>query len=155
MPDVSFKMSVNINNLKIVSVPKLVGNIYEANGYRWPKFVGPGLTKDWSYLYPPFRRKVEMLAEICVRQNIKVKWSETGRTVVQQKKYKDSGASRTMRSRHIIGCAIDFDPSPGTERNYLRVRDLAKSIGLHVLGKWDLRHIELKRGQLPKVGWNS
>lgn len=48
--------------------------------------------------------------DYCIKNNINVLIYETIRTVEKQKQYVASGASKTMKSYHLVGQALDFVP---------------------------------------------
>lgn len=92
--------------------------------------------------------------------------TDGGRTLVEQKKFVASGASKTMNSRHLGGYALDFvalvDRRVTYEKQYMkRIADAFKKAGNEVLGpgriEWggdwrsfvDMPHIQLSRKYYP------
>ncbi len=91
------------------------------------------------------------------------------RSLEEQREYVAKGASRTMKSRHLVGCAVDFAVKHGnkilwTDRLMCEVADAfkaaAEELGVPICwggdwkGSWDKPHIELDKGAYPD-DWNA
>jgi len=108
-----------------------------------------------ALLYPPFRRKVERLAEALDAQGLPFRLFETYRSAERQRRLFDRGATR-LRSNgmHHFGVAADFVPRTGGRWNWdvpralwLRFGELARREGLVWGGDWkrfvDCPHVQL------------
>lgn len=63
--------------------------------------------KDIELLTPPMQQAVKELQRRC---NVKI--VETWRSLSRQKKLKAEGKSKTLKSRHLLGIAVDIYPLP-------------------------------------------
>lgn len=86
------------------------------------------------------------------------------RTIAEQRKHVNSGASKTMKSRHLYGCAIDFvalvERKVRYDKAYMKaIADAFKKAGKELKipikwggdwkGAWDMPHIELDKKVYP------
>lgn len=83
--------------------------------------------------------------DYCVQNNINILIYETIRTQEKQREYVNSGASKTMRSYHLVGQALDFVPVNGKgetlwsgygAQDIQKAISYAKSIGFEWGGDW-------------------
>lgn len=89
-----------------------------------------------------------------------------GRTLAEQKEYVRTGKSKTMKSRHLDGCALDFVAWANGKISYSKahmkaVADAFKAAGVELLGpgrvEWggdwkifvDMPHIQLSTKYYP------
>lgn len=91
------------------------------------------------------RRKALQWYEYCVKNNIDILIYETIRTKEKQREYVNKGVSKTMKSYHLVGQALDFVPVDNKGRALWNGYDLphiqkaikyAKYLGFTWGGEW-------------------
>lgn len=106
-------------------------------------------------LAPNTRAAAYKWYQYCLDNNIEILITETIRTRQKQAEYVARGSSRTMRSWHLVGQALDFVPitsTGGTDYNAYYRPDIQKAIveakrlgfewGGDWKGGWDKPHLE-------------
>ena len=91
------------------------------------------------------RQKALQWYEYCVKNNIEILIYETIRTKEKQREYVEKGVSKTMKSYHLVGQALDFVPVDNKGRALWNGYDLphvkkaiqyAKQLGFTWGGEW-------------------
>jgi len=139
-------------------------------GYFMTKKVNK-IIRDIDSLVEPFKSEIESLIKVLESDpdTAILKVFETGRTYVRQKWLYANKRSKTLRSKHLIGCACDFAPhgvdgwswgdrdvdrsgsSDNEKLAFYMMREIVKADfpNLKFLGEWDMAHIELVNRLIP------
>jgi len=139
-------------------------------GYFMTKKVNK-IIRDIDSLVEPFKSEIESLINILERgpQTKILEVFETARSYERQKWLVAKKRSKTLRSKHLVGCACDFVPkgvdgwswgdrdvnrsgsSKDEERAFYRMREIIQDYfpNLKFLGEWDLAHVELVDRLMP------
>lgn len=113
-------------------------------------------------LAPVTKQKAMDWYNYCIKNGIDVLITETRRTEEQQRKYVAEGKSKTMRSYHLVGQALDFVPiingkadynaysNPKIQQTITYAKQLGFSWGGDWKGAWDKPHL-----QYDKIGYGQ
>ena len=115
--------------------------------------------KALTGIHPDLRKVCDRAIQICP---IEFVITEGKRSIQQQRIYVCEGKSRTMKSRHLTGHAVDFVNSDDFSYNEKKMRTIADAfkkaakelnISIRWGGDWksfvDTPHIELYKGVYP------
>lgn len=117
-------------------------------------------------LHPDLYKTIVRASQICV---VKFMVVEGTRSIDQQKKYVMSGASKTMKSRHLTGHAVDIAPMIDLDNDgdldvswlqkhfsplAVAMKQAAADVGASIewgydLWKWDGPHFQLPKSRYP------
>lgn len=109
-------------------------------------------------LHPDLLRVLEKLQETV---DMDIRFLEGMRTLERQKKLVASGASKTMKSRHLTGHAVDIAPAPGGEASWAwplyyklapQVKAAAKAVGVPI--EWGGDWKSFKDGPHWQLPWD-
>jgi peptidoglycan L-alanyl-D-glutamate endopeptidase CwlK len=113
----------------------------------------PKICKDLDKVKPELKRKVEHMLAVCKSKGMSVFVFETTRTKERQKMLVAQGKSRTMKSKHITGDAVDIvflvngQPSWDSSCDWARLGRIGKLEGLKwggdFVGFFDAPHFQL------------
>lgn len=108
--------------------------------------------KAIATLAPRTKVLAQKFYDFCVKNGIQILITEGRRTIEKQREYVASGASKTLKSYHLVGQALDFVPVVGDDINYNLYRKkpfndavlYAKKLGFKWGGDWgwDSPHLE-------------
>jgi peptidoglycan L-alanyl-D-glutamate endopeptidase CwlK len=106
-------------------------------------------------LKPELRTKVEHMLAVCKSKELSVFVFETTRTAARQKMLVEQGKSKTLKSKHITGDAVDIvflvngQPSWDSSCDWARLGRVGKLEGLRwggdFKGFYDAVHFELPK----------
>lgn len=127
------------------------------DSYKW----GKGSLEELNGIHPDLRKVADLALKLATCD---FRIVDGLRTMEEQRRYVASGASKTMKSRHLTGHAVDFVALPGGKASYneaamTKVADAfkaaARSLGIPIEwgGDWksfvDTPHIELSKKVYP------
>ena len=116
------------------------------------------INRSLDGLKPEFREKVDLLIDKIEEEGLHIFVFETTRTKERQTLLVKNGASKTMKSKHIEGLAVDFVAKKNGKwtwdtsdkevlRTYQRFGELAREVGLTWGGDWkkfvDMPHVQM------------
>lgn len=125
-----------------------IETIKKSDAYKENKAVS---CNDQELLEPNFRAKVKNVLAKCGEAGLNVSARETFRTNALQQHYYNQGFSKIrINGMHHYGIAQDIlclDEKGkviqnGSDADYLKLREIAKDEGLHLLGLWDAGHVQ-------------
>jgi hypothetical protein len=113
--------------------------------------------------HPKIRAKIRQFLQLAENKGIKLRITETKRSVEDQIYYFNIGTSKVTFGFHVVALAVDVYPvladgwsvdvnNYATHDTYLQIKEIGEKLGFKTVGYWDRPHYEMSFGySLPEL----